>query len=85
MLEDRHGSLALVSLPGILFGDREEMLQNGHGPLAQSCLKVVEDEVGIGLGHRTCTKPKKESFSKFLTQTDHYSSLPLTSVSDPDL
>ncbi len=30
-LEMEHGSLALVSLPGILFGDREEMLENGHG------------------------------------------------------
>jgi hypothetical protein len=57
-LKMEHGSLALVSLPGILFGDREEMLQNGHGSLAQSCFEVVEDEVGIGLGHRTCTTKK---------------------------
>ncbi len=34
MLEDGHGSLALVSQPGILFGDREEMLENGQGSLA---------------------------------------------------
>ncbi len=29
MLEDGQGSLTLVSLPGILFGDREEMLGDG--------------------------------------------------------
>ncbi len=33
-LEMEHGSLALVSLPGILFGDREEMLEDGLGSLA---------------------------------------------------
>jgi hypothetical protein len=35
------------------------MLEDGHGSLAQSCLEVVEDEVGIGLRHRTCTTTKK--------------------------
>jgi hypothetical protein len=46
MLEDGHGSLALVSLPGILFGDREEMLEDGLGSLALVCL--LESSLGTG-------------------------------------
>ena len=47
-------------VPGILLGDGEEMLEDGHGSLAQSCLEVVEDQMGIGFRHRACTTKKLE-------------------------
>jgi hypothetical protein len=47
MLEDGLGSLVLLSLPGILFGDREEMLEDGLGVL-WSLFPYLESSLGTG-------------------------------------